>query len=301
MKTDIFNYQLPDTKYRNKIINELINEYTFLNHGCLSQSLCFRNIDYIQIGNPDCQILLAGGFHGMEWLTSLLLIHFIKNISEAVKKRISISDINISDFLRYRGILVIPCVNPDGVEISMHGAKSAGRFCELVEIASNGDTDSWQANARGVDINHNFDAGWEDLHNLELSNGIIGPAKTQYGGPYPESEPESSCLTKLCKTVNIKHALAFHSQGEEIYWHYGKNTPRKSELMARILAMSSGYTATYPAGLAVGGGFKDWFIDKLKRPAFTVEIGKGKNPLPLSDLEKIYNDLEELLVLSLIM
>ena len=301
MITNTFNYQLPDTKYRNKIINDLLNKYTFLNHGSLSQSLCFRNIDYIQIGNPINQVLLAGAFHGMEWLTSLLLLHFVKEISEAVTKEIPISDIIISEFLKHSGVIIVPCVNPDGVEISMHGAKSAGRFSSLVEKASNGDTNSWQANARGVDINHNFNAGWNALHELELSCGITGPAKTQYGGPYPESEPESSCLTKLCRSANIRHSLAFHSQGEEIYWSYGENTPKRSELMARIMAMSSGYVATHPTGLAVGGGFKDWFINELKLPSFTVEIGKGKNPLPLSNLEEIYYQLEELLVLSLIM
>lgn len=301
METKLFNYQLPDTKYRNQIIDELINKYTFLNHGSLCQSLCLRNIDYIQIGNPESQVLLAGGFHGMEWLTCLLLFHFIKEISIAVTQNSPISDINIAEFLKYRGVIIVPCVNPDGVEISMHGPKSAGRFCPLVESVSNGNTDSWQANARGVDLNHNFNAGWEALHELELSCGITGPARTQYGGPYPESEPESSCLAKLCRSANIRHSIAFHSQGEEIYWSYGKNTPKRSELMARIMSMSSGYTATHPTGLAVGGGFKDWFISELKRPSFTIEIGKGKNPLPLSDLEKIYCTLEELLILSLIM
>ena len=29
MITNTFNYQLPDTKYRNKIINDLLNKYTF--------------------------------------------------------------------------------------------------------------------------------------------------------------------------------------------------------------------------------------------------------------------------------
>lgn len=301
METKLFNYQLPDTKYRNQIINELINKYTFLNHGTLCQSLCLRNIDYIQIGNPENQVLLAGGFHGMEWLTCLLLFHFIKEISIAVSQDKLISDVNTSEFLKYRGVIIVPCVNPDGIEISMHGPESAGRFRPLVESVSNGNTDTWQANARGVDINHNFNAGWEALHELELSRNITGPARTQYGGPYPESEPESACLAKLCRSANIRHSMAFHSQGEEIYWSYGENTPKRSELMARIMSMSSGYKATYPTGLAVGGGFKDWFISELKRPSFTIEIGKGKNPLPLSDLEKIYFTLEELLILSLIM
>jgi len=44
-------------------------------------------------------------------------------------------------------------------------------------------------------------------------------------------------------------------------------------------------------------GCKDWFISKFNRPGFTIECGKGKNPLPLSDFVGIYNDIAEALIL----
>ena len=71
--------------------------------------------------------------------------------------------------------------------------------------------------------------------------------------------------------------------------------------MAEILATSSGYALDYPTGLAVGGGFKDWFIKTFNRPAFTIEVGKGENPLPITDTESIYNRIKEMLVLSVAM
>ncbi len=301
MEINEFSYNLPDTSFRNKILKKFTNEFVFLNHKKVCKSLCLRNIDYIEIGNNNNQVLLAGAFHGMEWLTSLILIHFIKKISYCICNKTFLSDINISEILKYKGVIIIPCVNPDGVEISLNGAKSSGKYQNLVSKISHDNTDSWQANARGVDLNHNFNAGWEHLHRLEISSGISSPSITQYGGPHPESEPESKGIADLCRNSNIRHALAFHSQGEEIYWSYGEHTPKRSELMAKIFSMSCGYKYTSPTGLAVGGGFKDWFIEEFKRPAFTVEIGKGKNPLPLSDLQKIYSQLEELLILSIIM
>jgi g-D-glutamyl-meso-diaminopimelate peptidase len=75
----------------------------------------------------------------------------------------------------------------------------------------------------------------------------------------------------------------------------------RGKKMAEIFAASSGYALDVPTGLAVGGGFKDWFIDKFHRPGFTVEIGKGKNPLPAEDGEEIYQQIKEMMMLGLLM
>ena len=92
-----------------------------------------------------------------------------------------------------------------------------------------------------------------------------------------------------------------HSQGEVIYWSYNGLESNISKRMAEIMAATSGYALDVPVGLAFGGGFKDWFITKYKRPAFTVEIGKGKNPLPINTAEKIYQDICEMLTIFTIM
>lgn len=296
-----FCYDIPTEENREKLIKKLKNKYPFIKTGILSKSLCKRNISYIQIGNPKNEVLLSAAFHGTEWLTTLLLLHFTSEICESIIKKRQISEINISDFFEQKGVIILPCMNPDGVEISLKGPSAALEYTQLVNDISKGDTTHWQANARGVDINHNFNADWKSLRNREIKAGITGPAQTRFGGTAPESEPESKAIASLCRFSNLRTAFAFHSQGEEIYWDYGKYTPQRSELMARILAMSSGYKAASPEGLAVGGGFKDWFIKEFRRPAFTIEIGKGQNPLPIEDLESIYNTLEELLVLSIIM
>jgi g-D-glutamyl-meso-diaminopimelate peptidase len=71
--------------------------------------------------------------------------------------------------------------------------------------------------------------------------------------------------------------------------------------MAEIMATTSGYALDVPVDIATGGGFKDWFIKEFTRPGFTVEIGKGKNPLPANEAYKIYKQIRELLMLSTIM
>lgn len=72
-------------------------------------------------------------------------------------------------------------------------------------------------------------------------------------------------------------------------------------MMAKIFSASSDYRLVENDGLASHGGFKDWFISEFGRPAFTFEIGKGENPLPLSDFEQIYEKLEETLLLAALM
>lgn len=292
---------VPDAQGRERLISTLCLLHPSVSRQVLGKSLCGRSIDLLQLGAGDDPVLLCGAFHGMEWLTSLLLLRFTAQMAAALETGALISEIKLGDFLRRRGVMVIPCVNPDGVEISIHGSAAAGECRELVHNASRGDASRWQANARGVDLNHNFNAGWEALHALEQQQGIHCPAPTRYGGEYPESEPESRLLCDFCRSQYFRHALAFHSQGEEIYWDFGEHTPEKSRLMAQVMAASSGYKMSEPEALATGGGFKDWFISYLHRPAFTIEIGKGKNPLPLSDLPNIHQTLEEMLVFSVIM
>ena len=95
--------------------------------------------------------------------------------------------------------------------------------------------------------------------------------------------------------------VALHSQGEEIYWSYGEHTPSRSRMMARVLASASGYAIAEPAEAAAHGGFKDWFIDRYHRPGFTLELGRGRNPLPLTEFEEIYEKAREMLVLSVLL
>jgi len=59
----------------------------------------------------------------------------------------------------------------------------------------------------------------------------------------------------------------------------------------------SGYKLDECAGSASYSGYKDWFIKYFKKPGFTVEVGKGENPLSVYQLPKIYNNILELMLL----
>lgn len=282
-------------------VMELRNEFPFLNVFPIGQSVMGRKLLALSIGNTSKVTLMAGAFHAQEWLTTSLLIRYIEHLSLAIRENTTIAGVKISTDLEQRGIIFVPMVNPDGVSIALEGAKSAGRLADFVSDIQSTSEKSWQANARGIDLNHNFDAGFNQLRQLEEEMGITKPSARQYGGKSPHSEPESKAMVHLCAKYNIETAYAFHSQGEEIFFEYGNNTPVKSLFIAKMISQANDYELVKNDGLYSHGGFKDYFIQKYSRPAFTIEIGKGENPLPLSMLEDIYTKLlESLVIMSVI-
>lgn len=296
VKAEIFDYE------KNKMyLEELCREYPFITPCVISRTSLGRGIFSLTIGNAKNSVLYAGGFHGSEWLTCLALYRFVESICHAIKHDEQFCSVDIKSAFSHLGITVIPCVNPDGVEIAVHGPSSAKTMRRFVESVECDDYSKWNANALGVDINHNFNAGWETLRRMEEENGIHGPSPRQFGGQHPESEAESKALTRLCRLRDFRQVMAVHSQGEELYWKYGENMPAQSYMMAKLIADSCSYTLVNNESLASHGGFKDWFIDEFSRPGFTLEIGKGENPLPVSDLESIYDKIEEALIIFALM
>lgn len=286
---------------RTKAINSLCARYEFIKSGIIGKSCGGKGIPSLKIGSAQNYALIVGGIHGSERITSAVMLMFIEELCKVLENNGSLAGIRVNKALSGRGVIFVPCLNPDGCDISLLGKKACPQNGDKIERLCNGDFSRWNANLRGVDLNHNFDAGWEELHEKERELGIIGPSPSRFGGTKPHSEPETNALVDLCLRTNIRHCLALHSQGEVIYWSYGKRTPARSRKMAEIMATSSGYALDVPISIATGGGFKDWFIDTFAMPGFTVELGKGKNPLPAENTEEIYRQIREMLMLYIIM
>lgn len=279
----------------------LCGRYRFLELQPVGHSLLGRDIYGVMLGGGHHRVLYAAAFHGQEWITTLVLLRLCEEICEALCRDGRLDDMDFRRAMAGRCLVFIPQVNPDGVDIALGGSRTAGRYAALV-AEKGGDTPGlWQANARGVDLNHNFNAGRETLLTMERADGIMGPAPRRFGGEAAESEPETQALTSLCRRADFRHVIALHTQGEEIYWRYGDRTPANARMMADILAASSGYTVADPEGTASHGGFKDWFIEEMGRPGFTLEMGRGQNPLPLTDFEPLYQKAREMLLLAALM
>ncbi len=286
---------------RQNLINEICEKYNIFERMRIGKSCLGKDITALKFGESDSYCLITAATHGSERITATVLLMFIEQFCRAYRTDGSIEGLKLRKGMSGRGVVFVPCVNPDGCDISLLGSKACAERKEQISNLCKGKFEKWNANFRGVDINHNFDAGWEELREKEKTLGIFGPSPSRFGGYKPNSEPETQALVRLCRTENISHVVSLHSQGEVIYWTYGDAIPPKSKRMAEILATTSGYALDVPISIATGGGFKDWFIKEFNRPGFTVEIGKGENPLPSKDAFKIYKQIRELLVLSAIM
>lgn len=283
-----------------KIISKLKCEYDFLETKVIGKSVLGRDIHSMRLGSGNEKVLFAAAFHGSERITALIMLKFINEVCECIKYEKSLKGFSVKEIFKNTSLVLVPMVNPDGCEIARNGCSTAGDKAQFIRKISQNNTLKYNANARGVDINHNFPAGWKELHRLEQKNGIFGPSVTRFGGERAASEPETVALINLCEEINFKHILAFHSQGEVIYHRYKKYLS-KAEKQANILASSSGYALEEPEGLAVGGGFKDYFIEKFSRPAFTVEVGKGENPLDSALADEIYEKIKQMLLIAVMM
>ena len=161
---------------------------------------------------------------------------------------------------------IIPLLNPDGALISE--TKNA----------------LWKANGRGVDINCNFDADWGQGR---LNTKLRGAENCV--GDTPFSEKESAALRDFTLKIRPYVTLSFHTKGEEIYYEFCGRGDRRG---AEILAACTGYKVKKIFGSC--GGYKDWCIQKLHIPAYTLECGPDSLHHPikkLSALKKSYNVL----------
>ncbi len=283
-----------------KYVKELSEKYKSLKLTTCGKSLLGKDIFAFVIGAGKKNVVYVGGTHGIEWLTSLLLLKFTEDLAIAYEEEKALSGFGIKNILEKVRLIIIPELNPDGIEIAIKGADACGKYKEAnIEICK-GDFSLWSANARGVDINHNFNADWYSLREAEKEAGINSPSPSRYGGQFPESEPETKAITSLCRGIPVEMLITFHSQGEEIFYEYGKNTPEKALHIAKMFSALTDYTLVKNEGLYSSGGLKDWFIEEFKRPAFTIEIGKGKNPLPLEEVDGIYEKLEAMMVVGMV-
>ena len=260
----------------------------------IGNSLLSRRIPMLSLGDGEREVFYCAGHHGSEWLCSSVLLRFAAELGELAAAGRSVFGISLSYLCRIRRISILPMLNVDGTEISLYGAGDDCPTAERLQRA-NGSSDftHWQANARGVDLNHNYNARFYEYKELERAEGMYSAAPSRWSGEYPESEPETACLCNYLRYRAPRLVLSLHSQGEVIYGDTGE--VEGADAIASRLSAYTGYALDTPEGGASCGGLCDWYRAEMHLPAFTVECGRGENPLPLSDGEGIYSRLRRAL------
>ncbi len=288
----------PDHTALMEELNGLSKAHPSLDLSYIGTSVLGRGIPVLSLGTGRSSVLYVGAHHGMEWLTSLLLCRFAGELCTLAETGGRVGRQYPATILEMRRIYIIPMLNPDGVEYQLHGVGEDNPLRERLLEMNDGSTDfsHWQANGRGVDLNHNYDAGFAAYKTLEAEMGITGGAPTRYSGECPESEPESERLATFIRFhEELRGVMTLHTQGEEIFTQCVGARARDIRHIADRLSALSGYRVKRAEGPAAFGGLSDWCIQKRGLPAFTVECGRGVNPLPASMAEGIYRDIREML------
>lgn len=257
-------------------IVKLIQKYPFIRCQVIGKSVLDKPIFELKIGTGQLHTHFNASIHGNEWITSALLMKCVEKFAQEMKEN--------STLLSEHCISIVPMVNPDGVDLVLHGIDAAEDYKNEVLKINNNNTDFslWKANIHGVDLNKQFPAKWEE----ELAQRPPAPHYRDYPGKSPISECEVIALIDIIKQHDFKRIHAFHTQGEEIYWGFDHKEPTDAEDIVLAYGSATGYRPV--RYLNNFSGLKDWFIQAYGRPGFTIEFGKGENPLPFEQFPAMF-------------
>lgn len=287
-----------DVKYTYKImanvIRKLLETYPYLEVGTIGKSEMGKDILYLRLGKGQTQVCYNASFHANESITTPVLLKFAEQMMRAYTDGSDVQGVEPRQLFEECSLYLVPMVNPDGVDL-VNGALTEGESYQYAKrIAAQFPDipfpDGWKANIEGVDLNLQFPAGWNLAKEIKFAQGYNRPAPRDYVGLAPLTAPESRAMYDFTQNHDFQLILAYHTQGEVIYWKYLNYEPENSYRIARYFSQVSGYLVEETPAASGYAGYKDWFIEEYDRPGYTVEAGLGTNPLPMEQFPKIYSD-----------
>lgn len=285
------------------VIQGLAVRYPFLEMSVCGQSVMGKDIYCVRAGKGEREVFYNAAHHANEWITVPVLLKFLEQYAAAVAFSGRIAGADASQLFEETSLYTVPLVNPDGVDL-VTGALDRGEYYyDAVRISENYPSisfpDGWKANILGTDLNLNYPANWKRARELKYEQGFDSPAPRDFVGESPLSEPESKAIYDFTLEHNFRLILAYHTQGEIIFWKYLDYEPPRAEEIGSIMSQRSGYSLEITPEFSSYAGYKDWFIQTYNLPGYTIEAGLGENPLPITQFDKIYRDNIGILVTGL--
>ena len=300
----IVRTDIPITSEANEqYIKALVSTYPFLRTEVLTTTAFQRPVSTLVAGNGPRKVIFSASHHANEWITSLVLLQFAEELANAIQAGKEIYGKNAKDLAEQVTIYMVPMVDPDGVDLVVGAIEPGDIQYDLAErLAKDYPTipfpEGWKANLLGVDLNLQYPAGWLQAREIKFAQGFVKPGPRDYVGRAPLNQFETQALAGYTEFIDPALVVALHSQGKEIYWQFKDIFVPGAEELGRKMAQVSGYTLADTPFNSSFAGYKDWFIQEFRRPGYTVEVGLGINPLPLSQLNEIYRAVAPMLVIA---
>jgi len=199
--------------------------------------------------------VILAGVHPIEWI--------------GVEACFALLDRLASTELGERSIIAFPIVNPDG-------------FRQVEENLRAGRRRLVRHNARGVDLNRNFDAYWSRRGLVQRAlRFLIRP------GRHPGSEPEVESIAHALAPRRVDRAVSLHSFGGAVLypsaatlWPIADATEHRA--WARRIARSASEVpyralpcALFTMGMTQSGLDLDWFHERHGAVSLLVECSRG--------------------------
>ena len=279
----------------------------------IGKSVDERGIFACTVGNPNAErkILLTGGMHGKEYLSSLVVMmqieYYLANAESG-----SYNGLSYAQMLQESVFYVLPMINPDGIMLALEGIDSmqtanaramvekvyADNLRDGLTTASNINdylAYNWKANANGVDLNRNFAlSNWS-----EVKTGILAPCYRNYKGVNAASEPETRAVSAYVESLGeLESLLAFHTAGQVVYWDCGMTGSVRQQTLdlVRAVCEQTGYKLIYDKHL--DASLNDWITLEKGVPSVTVEIANVIYPMPVDEWEAAFAQTRELWIIA---
>ena len=162
------------------LCNALAQRYSFVHRDSIGRSVMGRQIPVLRLGRGAQRVLYHGAHHANEWITAPLLLRFVCEFAAAAACGGMIGGVSACSLLARTSFHIIPALNPDGIDLVTGTLRSGVFYCNAKTIADKYPDipfpEGWKANIKGVDLNLQYPAGWEEAKRIKAAAGITAPA-----------------------------------------------------------------------------------------------------------------------------
>ncbi len=243
----------------------------------LARTALGRAVFALDLGAASHRSLLLCGQSGDEGTLCALTLHFTESLLKAQHNATLFCGLEAQKALSDCGVSVVPCLNPDGLELNAHGLSAAGPLRRGLNPQLGSDV-TWHANANGVDLRRQYPVGFSEARDFSAVCGITEPGPTGFPGGCPCSEAEPRALCQLCRREKPRHALLLQKGERALFYRAQESGDSQAALCAKLLAAEAQLPLREETDS--NGSFAAWFAQTAERPAFTVQTGNGNAPLP---------------------
>lgn len=221
--------------------------------------------DNVAIDEAEAEVLFLGCHHAREWISVEVPFLLGKYLAENYS-----SDPVVKNLVDRSEIWIVPLVNPDGLEYSLHFYRY------------------WRKNRRanvdgtyGVDLNRNYGYKW----GIDDEGSSASPSSETYRGSAAFSEPETQAVRDFFLQKNFRAMISYHSYTQIILYPWGHTTSpsdkngvldemawNMSILMQPVNGRLYDYGQASSSLYLTNGDTTDWTYGVSGIPSFTIEL-----------------------------